>query len=214
MRPRSRAQLRLYLWIVAASLALGAPFGYFDSVSSGGSGAHGIARGAVTGLLIGALIGALEIFALGGFCASACGACRSRCISGSARPSMPRSSGRLVRRRACRSRRFGRRPTRSVLFSVAFSVVFNVVTGANRLLGPRVLLQFVSGRYHRPRIEERVLLFIDLEILDPDRRTIGRAALSRLPQPLRRRRDRCDRGRGRRHPQICRRRGDRRVAGR
>ena len=46
---------------------------------------------------------------------------------------------------------------------MALSLLFNVLGGANQLLGLRVLFNFVSGRYHRPRVEERVLLFIDLE---------------------------------------------------
>ena len=33
----------------------------------------------------------------------------------------------------------------------------------NRLLGQHVLLNFVTGRYHQPRVEERVFLFIDME---------------------------------------------------
>src|SRR5262249_48301139 len=33
----------------------------------------------------------------------------------------------------------------------------------NKLLGQNVLLSFISGRYYRPRLEERVLLFIDME---------------------------------------------------
>jgi adenylate cyclase len=32
-----------------------------------------------------------------------------------------------------------------------------------RLIGQSVLLNFVTGRYHRPRLEERILLFIDME---------------------------------------------------
>ena len=33
----------------------------------------------------------------------------------------------------------------------------------NRLLGQNVLLNFITGRYHQPRTEERVFLFIDME---------------------------------------------------
>lgn len=43
------------------------------------------------------------------------------------------------------------------------SVGFNLLYGVNRLLGQGVLFNFIAGRYHRPRIEERVLLFIDME---------------------------------------------------
>ncbi|MBV9289505.1 MAG: adenylate/guanylate cyclase domain-containing protein [Hyphomicrobiales bacterium] len=50
-----------------------------------------------------------------------------------------------------------------VLFSLAASFVFVFVMAVNKLLGQNVLLSFVTGRYHRPRVEERVLLFIDME---------------------------------------------------
>jgi len=50
-----------------------------------------------------------------------------------------------------------------VLFSFAVAFVFVFVMAINRLLGQNVLLSFVTGRYHKPRLEERVLLFIDME---------------------------------------------------
>ena len=51
----------------------------------------------------------------------------------------------------------------SVIFSIAASITINFVFSVNQLLGPGVLVSFVAGRYHQPRIEERVLLFIDME---------------------------------------------------
>ena len=51
----------------------------------------------------------------------------------------------------------------SLIFGIAASIAINFVFSVNRLLGPGVLVSFVAGRYHQPRIEERVLLFIDLE---------------------------------------------------
>ena len=50
-----------------------------------------------------------------------------------------------------------------VLFSLAVSFVFAFMFGVNKLLGQNVLLNFITGRYHRPRLEERILLFIDME---------------------------------------------------
>jgi adenylate cyclase len=46
--------------------------------------------------------------------------------------------------------------------SILASFGFNAVAAVNRLLGPGVLIEFVAGRYHRPRREDRVLLFIDV----------------------------------------------------
>jgi adenylate cyclase len=47
-------------------------------------------------------------------------------------------------------------------FALAMSIAGNLLFGMAQLLGPGVLFAFAAGRYHRPRIEERALLFIDL----------------------------------------------------
>ena len=47
-------------------------------------------------------------------------------------------------------------------FALAASVVGNLFFAIASLLGPGVLFAFAAGRYHRPRSEERALLFIDL----------------------------------------------------
>lgn len=46
--------------------------------------------------------------------------------------------------------------------SLVAAFVFNFVAQVNRLLGRRVLLRLILGRYHRPREEVRVFLLIDL----------------------------------------------------
>lgn len=46
--------------------------------------------------------------------------------------------------------------------SVAGLLVGSAVLGLIRLLGPRVLRNLFSGRYHRPFEEERIFLFLDL----------------------------------------------------
>jgi adenylate cyclase len=50
-----------------------------------------------------------------------------------------------------------------VVFSLVLSLGFNLLFGVNDLLGQGVLFNFVAGRYRRPRVEDRVLLFIDME---------------------------------------------------
>ena len=45
-------------------------------------------------------------------------------------------------------------------FAVGFSIVFGLAL--NRIIGPGVFRNFLLGRYHTPREEERALLFIDL----------------------------------------------------
>ncbi|MBV8106124.1 MAG: hypothetical protein JO223_16135 [Hyphomicrobiales bacterium] len=49
-----------------------------------------------------------------------------------------------------------------IAFGLAVSLAGNLMFGMAELLGPGVLIAFVVGRYHRPRREERALLFIDL----------------------------------------------------
>jgi adenylate cyclase len=49
-----------------------------------------------------------------------------------------------------------------VLFALVLSAVGNLIYAIADLLGPGVLFAFAAGRYHRPRREERALLFIDL----------------------------------------------------
>ncbi|MBI4536666.1 MAG: adenylate/guanylate cyclase domain-containing protein [candidate division NC10 bacterium] len=50
----------------------------------------------------------------------------------------------------------------SLAFSLLVATAVNFVIMVNRLLGPRVLLNFVDGRYHTPKNETRFVLFVDL----------------------------------------------------
>jgi adenylate cyclase len=50
----------------------------------------------------------------------------------------------------------------TVLLSLVFSLAVNLMLILRRLLGARVLLSLFTGRYHRPREEECVVLFMDL----------------------------------------------------
>lgn len=49
-----------------------------------------------------------------------------------------------------------------VVFSLIAAFVFNFIYAIHELLGPKVLLRFLIGRYHRPVREERVFLFLDM----------------------------------------------------
>jgi adenylate cyclase len=48
-------------------------------------------------------------------------------------------------------------------FAAAASFAINFVWQMNRLLGRGVLVNYVTGRYHTPRQEERVFMFLDLK---------------------------------------------------
>ena len=97
-------------------------------------------------------------------------------------------------------------------FALACRSASTCLFSVNELLGPGVLFAFAAGRYRRPRREERVLLYLDLCGSTALAERLGEAAFPRSAQRVLRRRDRAHRARGRRDPQICRRRGDRHLA--
>ena len=51
----------------------------------------------------------------------------------------------------------------SVAFSFGVSLTVTFMLTISQLLGPGVLWDLVRGRYHRPRIDERAVAFIDLK---------------------------------------------------
>jgi adenylate cyclase len=60
-----------------------------------------------------------------------------------------------------------RDPTRVVTgmtlaLSFGFAFCINFALTVTRLLGPRTMLSFITGRYYRPREEQRIVLFADL----------------------------------------------------
>jgi adenylate cyclase len=167
LTPRQRYFARIAMWALPVSVVISAVFGHFYSpIYSPNDIIRGPIHGAVTGFLGGSTIVLLEF---GVF---------SRTLSALVRR-LPfllflalRSLGYLVviltvlpvsawlvpvsAEQPLISR--GR-----VIFSVVISLGFNLLYGVNSLLGQGVLFNFIAGRYRRPRIEERVLLFIDME---------------------------------------------------
>lgn len=67
-----------------------------------------------------------------------------------------------------------------VLFAFAAVLIVRFVDDVNHLLGQNVLLDFISGRYHRPRLEQRVFLFIDIEGSTSLAERLGELAFHRL----------------------------------
>lgn len=47
--------------------------------------------------------------------------------------------------------------------ALIFSLLLNFLLQNSRLLGPRVLANFITGRYHHPIYEKRIVLFMDLK---------------------------------------------------
>lgn len=64
--------------------------------------------------------------------------------------------------------------------SLAAAFAVAILLELSRLLGPQVLLSLVTGRYHRPREEERVFLFADVEGSTALAERIGHVAFHRF----------------------------------
>ncbi len=58
-------------------------------------------------------------------------------------------------------------------FSITIAFLFNFFIQLNSLLGKGVLLSFLTGKYHKPKIEERFFMFLDLESSTTIAETIG-----------------------------------------
>lgn len=52
--------------------------------------------------------------------------------------------------------------TQDMVFSFSVALLLNVTIRVSALIGPRVLLNFLLGRYYRPLREERVFMFLDI----------------------------------------------------
>ena len=160
---RQREFVRIAGWALPVSITLGAVFGHFQAQNGSVSG---YVQGAVAAIVISCTILLLEF------------AVFSRTRSTLARR-MPfllylalRSLGYLAATlmglavSAWLLRESAERPLierGGVVFSLVLSLGFNLLFGVNDLLGQGVLFNFVAGRYRRPRVEDRVLLFIDME---------------------------------------------------
>jgi adenylate cyclase len=67
-----------------------------------------------------------------------------------------------------------------LLVSFAMVLAVGFIDDVNRLLGQNVLLDFITGRYYRPRQEERIFLFIDIEGSTALAERLGELAFHRL----------------------------------
>lgn len=59
------------------------------------------------------------------------------------------------------------------IFAITISFLVNFLFQLNNLLGKGVLLNYISGRYHKPKSEERFFMFLDLEASTTIAETIG-----------------------------------------
>ena len=151
--------LRLVLWITISASVLGALFAYAEYQPLGiADFVNTVLRGALVGGLNGGILSSLEIFVLR----------RAKGASLRQLPFLPYLAlrsllylGVILLVLIASNLPLGL--TRAdIAFSLAVSLGYNLLRGVNDLLGPGVLFAFVAGRYYHPRLEERVLLFIDM----------------------------------------------------
>jgi adenylate cyclase len=160
-------QLRLVFRLAAISAAIGAVYSQTHVVENAQPlfAAYGMLRGAVTGLAIGGALSSLEVFGFGGPLGSS--------LRRAPFPAHVAIKTAIYLAVILLGLKLGAWAfpapgqtgieTRDVLFSLGASFVFVFMLDVNTLLGQNVLFNFVTGRYYRPRLEERILLFIDLE---------------------------------------------------
>ncbi|HEV7880339.1 adenylate/guanylate cyclase domain-containing protein [Bradyrhizobium sp.] len=164
MNARLERRLRIFAVIIVA----GTIAGFAVSFALGRTSPTSMAVGVVYGLLISATIGGVELFVLDGPMRAWLGnlsftanlIARSAIYAsiiviiqlfqpGEVIAGVPRqtSSGNFW---------FG------FIYSAVLSVLMNLVFGIANLIGPRALLNFITGRYHAPVEENRFVLFVDI----------------------------------------------------
>lgn len=163
MSPRDRADLRLLAGVVAASVLIGMAYGYAVNEEA----LTGLLRGGLTGALIGGMLTSVEIF-------------YGQRPRGRWLAQLPFALFVLVKTVGyglgiivlleVPDLLFDGRLTlpslsvlsRDLVFSLAVSFGVILFIEVDRLLGGGVLLRFILGHYHRPRVERRIFLFADL----------------------------------------------------
>ena len=163
--------------------ALGAGYGYESSIAAA-AGLRGLMRGALSGALIGAAVSSLSAFIL-----EAPGArlARASFMVTVAVRSLVYLAVFLAAIAVGQLLVPNHPPARpvsisrdDVLFCFGATFVVSFLFEVNSLLGQNVLLSFVTGRYHRPQVEERVFLIMDMKNSTTTAERLGEVGFHRL----------------------------------
>jgi adenylate cyclase len=189
MRGSTRRRVHLYLWFVSGGLVAGAMYGSLIGPLVGRSRVLGAFTGAVYGTLVAAIVTAFEVFA--------------------ARTKVGRAVDRApflvtltikvlvygaviagIELLAPGSRLLGLPPAYAafssaigvmvIAFTIAATFVSLFVLQVSRLVGVHTLRDIVLGRYHRPRVEERFFLFLDIVGSTPIAERLGPEGVHRF----------------------------------
>jgi len=167
MRIGTRRRLELLGRVVGASVLLGGAYGALLNVAAYGAPRFGVLIGAIHGFLLGSTIGPLEIFG-------------TRLRLGRAVEQAPFLVTLLIKALIYGSMIVfvnivepgtrlvhvppgtGSAQLVSIIFSFAVTGAVIFLLQISQIIGGRTLRDWVMGRYHRPRREERFFLFVDI----------------------------------------------------
>jgi adenylate cyclase len=180
---RTRLLLPRILSFAVIGAVIGAGYGYETAIADA-AGLRGLIRGALTGALIAATVNSLDYFVLR--------APGSRLVHASFLVSVAvRSLVYLVVFLAAIAigdllvpNHPPARPVSisrdDILFCFGATFVVSFLFEVNGLLGQNVLLSFVTGRYHRPQVEQRVFLIMDMKNSTAAAERLGEVDFHRL----------------------------------
>ena len=184
---RIRLFLPRILGFAVISAAIGAGYGYETSLAAA-AGLRGLIRGALSGALIGAAVSSLIAFVLQ---APGTRLARASFMVTVAVRSLLYLVIFLAAMAVAQLLVPNHPPARpvsisrdDVLFCFGVTFVLSFLFEVNSLLGQNVLLSFVTGRYHRPQVEQRVFLIMDMKNSSAAAERLGEVDFHRLVNRL------------------------------
>jgi adenylate cyclase len=181
---RTRIAVPLIFRIALIGALAGGIYNYCVTKAAGGHGVFGAERGLVTGAIIGGILTSLNIFVLeapmGG------GVRRAPFLLHVALKSVVYLVvfvfGAVVGQWLVPIPNVGafQIGLNDVLYFIAISFVVSFLLDLNSLLGQNVLLSFVTGRYFKPRVEQRIFLMIDMKNSTAAAERLGEVDFHRL----------------------------------
>jgi adenylate cyclase len=180
---RTRLQIPRIVSFIVIAAVIGAGYGYETSVADA-AGLRGLIRGALTGALIAAAVRSLSVFVLevpgtrfarAPFMVTV--AVRSLIYLVIFLAAMAAGQLLVPNHPPARPVNISRI---DVLFCFGATFVVSFLFEVSSLLGQNVLLSFMTGRYHRPRVEQRVFLIMDMKNSTAAAERLGEVGFHRL----------------------------------
>jgi adenylate cyclase len=181
---RTRLALPRIVSLALIAAGVGAVYSYFSTTAIGGAGFQGTLRGIMSGALIGSICSSLDAFVL-----QAPGSPLNRApflLNVAVKSlvylvvfllSIATGQFLIADPRGGRWVHFERD---DILFCFGVMFVVSFLFEVNSLLGQNVLLSFATGRYHRPRVEQRLFLMMDMKNSTAAAERLGEVDFHRL----------------------------------